>query len=167
MADDATTPAPGTHPDAVVINDNGSVTTRKGKGFVWVHDESTGARYDVPARMLPRAGIRAVEGYPVNYQPQGRAPKTALQLGDLPATAGRASSPPAVEVGPELAAARAAEASVTGSTEPPHEPPAETPGDPAAETPTGDTAGDDSASTTSPKSTTNKAGAAGGKAGAR
>lgn len=166
MADDATTPAPGTHPDAVVINDNGSVTTRKGKGFVWVHDESTGARYDVPARMLPRAGIRPVEGYPVNYQPQGRSPKTALQLGDLAPTAGRASSPPAVEVGPELAAARAAEASVTGSTELPHEPPVGDQADPTAEAPAGDTAGD-SASTTSPKSTTNKAGAAGGKAGAR
>lgn len=166
MADDATTPAPGTHPDAAVINDNGSVTTRKGKGFVWVHDETTGARYDVPARMLPRAGIRPVEGYPVNYQPQARAPKTALQLGDLPPTAGRASSAPAVEVGPELAAARAAEAAVTGSTEPPHEMPVDA-GDPTAETPTGDTAGDDSASTTSPKSTTNKAGTAGGKAGAR
>lgn len=119
MADNATTPAPGTHPDAVVINDNGSVTTRKGKGFVWVHDESTGARYDVPASMLPRPGLTPVVGYPVNYRPTGRTPKTALLLGDLPVSSGRASSAAAEPVSAELAAARATAASLTSSTEPP------------------------------------------------
>lgn len=111
MADNATDTTPGTHPDAVVINSNGSVTTRGGKGWVWVTDEATGARVDVPASMLPRAGVAPVPGYPVHYGPVGRAPKTRLQLGDKPPTAGRAAGP-AEDLSPELAAARAASGSL-------------------------------------------------------
>lgn len=117
MAEDATNPAaPGTHPDAVVINDDGSVTTRTGRGWVWVHDETTGARCDVPPSMLPRPGLTVVPGYPVNYGPQARPPKPKLLLGDVPTTAGRATS--AGEVSADVAAARASAAALTTSTGP-------------------------------------------------
>lgn len=116
MADNAETTTPGAHPDAVVINENGSVNTRNGKGFVWVHDEITGARYDVPARMLPRQGLRVVEGYPVNYQRDARAAKPAVLLGDLAPTAGRVVVADAsVPVDSDLAAARTALAASTGT----------------------------------------------------
>lgn len=118
MADNATTPDPGTHPDAVVINKDGSVSTRTRKAWVWVEDGVTGARCDVPATMLPRSGLTPVPGYPVNYQPQARAPKPALLLGQLPATAGRATSTPDEEESPGLAAARASAAALTTTTGP-------------------------------------------------
>jgi hypothetical protein len=123
MADSAQTPAPGTHPDAVVINDDGSVTTRRGKGWVWVHDEGTGARYDVPARMLPRAGITPVPGYPVNYKPHARTPKPALALADVGGTAGRFAQAQAAaaagDVSAEVLAARAAVSALGGTTDSP------------------------------------------------
>jgi hypothetical protein len=84
MADNATTEtAPGTHPDAAVINDDGSVTTRTGEGWVWCTDTSTGARVDIPARLLPKKGVTPVPGYPVNYTPIGRTPKPAVLLAGL------------------------------------------------------------------------------------
>lgn len=160
MADSAKDTTPGTHPDAVIINDNGSVTTRGGRGFVWVSDEKNGARYDVPAGMLPRAGLTPVPGYPVNYKPRARAPKPAVLLGDLTPTAGRS----ALRAGPvpaEVAAARAAAASVTGTTGTV----------PSAGTDDGqDDTGDGQADTAAAGSTTTsttKAGTAGGKAGDR
>lgn len=78
--------APG-HPDAVVINDDGSVTTRGGRGFVWVTDDRSGARYDVPARILPRRGLTPVPGYPVNYRAQARTTKPQRPLGETPPAA--------------------------------------------------------------------------------
>lgn len=117
MAETAQTAVPGTHPDAVVINDDGTVTAHGRRAWVWVHDEGTGSRYDVPASMLPRQGLRPVEGYPVNTRPHARTPKTALLLTDIPVTAGRASTAAAAEpVSPELAAARAAAAALSAST---------------------------------------------------
>ncbi len=85
MADDATPETTPGHPDAVVINDDGSVTTRGGRGFVWVTEDVTGARYDVPASMLPRSGLTPVPGYPVNYRPVGRTAKSRLRLSSDPA----------------------------------------------------------------------------------
>jgi hypothetical protein len=119
MAETAQTPAPGTHPDAVVVNEDGSVTAHGRKAWVWVHDETSGARYDVPATMLPRKGLRVVEGYPVNLKPQARAPKSALLLGDVPLTAGRVVVADGSEpVDAKLAAARAASAATSTTTEP-------------------------------------------------
>jgi hypothetical protein len=117
MAETAETTAPGTHPDAVVINQDGSVTTKAGKGWVWCTDESTGHRLDFPAHLLPRKGVTPVPGYPVNYRPVARAPKTQVQLGDTPPTAGHPTAA-AGAVPAEVAAARAAEASVTTTTDP-------------------------------------------------
>jgi hypothetical protein len=124
MADNAQTPGPGTHPDAVVINDDGSVSTRPGKkAWVWVTDEGTGARYDVPASMLPRSGITPVPGYPVNYEPHARTPKPALALGDVGGTAGafaRAQAQESAgEIDPKLVAARASVAALGGTTDDP------------------------------------------------
>jgi hypothetical protein len=118
MAENADT-APGTHPDAVVVNDDGTVTAHGRRAFVWVHDESTGARYDVPATMLPRTGLRPVEGYPVNRRPHARPAKPAVLLGDLPVTAGRViTTDNAPELTGAVAAARAAAAASSVSTEP-------------------------------------------------
>lgn len=118
MAENAETTAPGTHPDAVVVNSDGSVTTKGGRGYVWCTDEGTGHRMDFPARLLPRKGVTPVPGVPVNYKAVGRSPKVRVQLGDSPPTAGHPAHGAAAEVSPELAAARAAEASVTGTTDP-------------------------------------------------
>lgn len=189
MAETAQNPAPGTHPDAVVINDDGSVATRKGKGFVWVHDETTGARYDVPARMLPRHGLRVVEGYPVNYQPQARAAKPAVLLGDLSPTAGKVVVSDGTPVPAAIAAARTAVAASTGTVAVPGSTPdiagAEVgdvsglaPDETEAGSDAGDQAGDqaDAGSTTSTTTsrrarssatTATKAGAAGSEAGTR
>lgn len=170
--------APGTHPDAVIINDDGTVTTRYQRGFVWVRDDATGNRFDVPARMLPRQGLTVVPNYPVNYDPTARPVKYRLdlagdrdepELAEVSAVAGvapgqgtvtdgagepAAGDESALPVGgAELAAAESSGGETQGVGEP--EP----------------TAGGDAEaakSTTSTKSTTTtKAGTAGGKAGAR
>jgi hypothetical protein len=118
MAETAQTPAPGTHPDAVVVNDDGSVTQHGRKAWIWVHDETSGARYDVPAAMLPRKGLRVVDGYPVNLRPQARAPKPALLLGDVAASPGRVSIAGEQPVDARVAAARVASAATSTTSEP-------------------------------------------------
>lgn len=47
--------------------------------FVWVEDDDTGHRYDIPQTAV-RAGMTAVPGYPLNWSGKARAPKFRSQL---------------------------------------------------------------------------------------
>jgi hypothetical protein len=174
MAETANKTAPGTHPDAVIINDDGSVTTRYQRGFVWVSDDASGNRFDVPARMLPREGLTVVPGYPVNYDPTGRPPKYRLDLSGDRDEPELAETSAVARVAPE-------QGTVTGGAGEPEtgDEGALPVGGPEAEAAAaggGDgsaglepTAGGDAqaASTTTSTKSTTKAGTAGGKAGAR
>lgn len=75
---------PTTAPDAtVVVNDDGSVTAHGPRAWVWCTDESTGARMDIPASMLPKPGLTPVPGYSVNLKTRGRDAKSAVELSTL------------------------------------------------------------------------------------
>ncbi|WP_285475230.1 hypothetical protein [Actinoplanes sp. NBRC 101535] len=72
---------PATAPGATVqVNSDGSVTAHGPRAWVWCTDESTGARADYPASMLPKAGLKPVAGYEVNFKKVGRSPKTVAEL---------------------------------------------------------------------------------------
>lgn len=62
------------------VESNGTVDTGGRRAFVWCQDESTGHRFDVPARALPKRGVKVVEGYPLNFKATARAAKTRKQL---------------------------------------------------------------------------------------
>jgi hypothetical protein len=169
--------APGTHPDAVIINDDGSVTTRYQRGFVWVSDDKTGNRFDVPARMLPRQGLTVVPNYPVNYDPTGRPVKYRLdlagdrdepELAEASAVAGVAPEQGTVTTGAgEPATGDEAALAVPGGAEAA----AAAAGGGDGSTEIEPTAGGDAeagkSTTTSTKSTTKAGSTAGGKAGAQ
>lgn len=105
MADTSKT-APGPHPDAVVVNDDGTVTEHGRKAWIWCTDTSTGSRADYPASMLPVDGLVPVSGYPANLTRFGRPAKSRAELvgeADLDTAASRAaltvSSAPLAPVG--------------------------------------------------------------------
>lgn len=76
MADDAQTTTTPADDGRARVTSKGTVDTGGRRAFVWVTDESTGHRYDVPARRLPVKGLRVVEGYPLNFKTFGRPAKT-------------------------------------------------------------------------------------------
>lgn len=67
------------------VNENGTVDTGGRRAFVWCEDTSTGHRFDMPSRALPKKGVKVVEGYPLNFKTTARAGKTRLQLAADPA----------------------------------------------------------------------------------
>lgn len=52
--------------------------------FVWVTDDSTGHRYDVPQNAI-RPGMTPVEGYELNYTKNARRTKYRTDLANEPA----------------------------------------------------------------------------------
>ena len=77
MAESDATPTTPADDGRARVNTNGTVDVPGGrKAFVWCQDEATGHRFDVPARALPRKGVRVVEGYPLNFTRFGRPSKT-------------------------------------------------------------------------------------------
>lgn len=67
------------------VETNGTVDTGGRRAFVWCEDEDTGHRFDLPARALPKKGVKVVVGYPLNFKKFGRTGKTRLQLAADPA----------------------------------------------------------------------------------
>lgn len=80
MADSTTDTAAGTHPDAVKINQDGTVDTGGRRAWVWCKDPTTGHRFDVLASRLPRRGAEPVPGYPLNFRRVARDGKPFRDL---------------------------------------------------------------------------------------
>lgn len=78
---DTTDSGPGTHPDAVKINDDGTPDTGGRTGWVWVEDPATGGRMDVHTSRAAwhiARGRKVVPGYPFNPGTSARPPKPAV-----------------------------------------------------------------------------------------
>lgn len=84
MADATPTTTPADDGRAYV-QPNGKVDTGGRPAFVWCEDTSTGHRFDLSHRALPKKGVKVIEGYPLNFKRFGRRGKTRLELPGDPA----------------------------------------------------------------------------------
>lgn len=80
MAESDATPTTPADDGRARVNSKGGVDVSGGRrAFVWCQDEGTGHRFDLPARALPKKGVRVVEGYPLNFTRFARTAKARLE----------------------------------------------------------------------------------------
>jgi hypothetical protein len=114
MADDATPTTTPADDGLARVNPDGTVDTGGRRAFVWCEDEVTRHRFDVPSRVLPKSGIKVIEGYPLNFKRAGRTGKTRLQLvadpaeTDVHGDVGESGAPESTTSGDAVQAAQAA-----------------------------------------------------------